>query len=116
LMWVEIRLGRVPQSLAVWRYLTSMAEQMEMEDSDRADLQEDFRTLDQGLGYLFIKANPSQLPSLQKLPDPLGNLNLDMARMLLLWSLGQEARVRQDYLPADEQDYDLDALFRRTRV
>lgn len=112
-MWVEIRLGRVPQAIAAWRYLATIGEQMEMEDSDRADLYDDYTTLGLGLGYLLAKSSSDELQLLTQLPDTLGALGLETPRMLLLWALGHEDRVREEYLPANEQHNDIAALFKK---
>jgi tetratricopeptide (TPR) repeat protein len=113
LVWTEIRLGRIPHVLTAWRHFTAIAGQLEMSASDRADLDEDFKTLDAAVGYLLARADAEQLSTIRCLPDVLGSLKLPIARMLLLWALGHEAKVRADYLPPEEADYDLEDLLKR---
>lgn len=111
LTWVEIRLGRLPQSLATWRYFRSIATQFEMEASDREDLDSDFHTLARLLGHMLLNASLDQLTELTHLPDALRKLDLDVSAMLLLWGLGQEDLVRERYLEPEDHDEDLDKLF-----
>lgn len=111
LAWVEIQLGRVPQSLAAWRHFRAISAQFEMEASDRADLDSDFHVLARLLGHMLLNGSLDQLAALTRLPDVLSKLDLDATAMLLLWGLGQEQLVRDRYLPPEDRDEDLQALF-----
>lgn len=111
LTWVEIRLGRLPQSLAAWRHFRAVSTQFEMEEANRADLDTDFHVLARLLGHMLLKATPDQLAALSRLPDCLGHLDLDITAMLLLWGLGHEPLVRERYLAPEDREEDLNALF-----
>jgi hypothetical protein len=111
LTWVEIRLGRLPQSLAAWRHLRVVSAQVEMEEADRADLDTDLHVLARLLGHMLLRATSDQLAALSRLPDCLSHLDLDVTAMLLLWALGHDPLVRERYLAPEESDEDLDALF-----
>jgi hypothetical protein len=111
LTWVEVQLGRLPQSLATWRHFRTMSAQFEMEPSDRDDLDRDFHVLARLLGHMLLNGSLDQLSALTRLPDALRKLDLDAAAMLLLWGLGQEDLVRDRYLAPDDRDEDLQTLF-----
>lgn len=110
LTWVEIQLGRLPQSLAAWRHFRTTSTQLEMEPSDRADLDADFHVLARLLGHMLLNGSLNQLAALAHLPDALRKLDLDVTAMLLLWGLGQENLVRDRYLAPEDRDGDLKAL------
>jgi hypothetical protein len=112
LTWVEIQLGRIPQSLAAWRHFRSISTQFEMAADDRADLESDFHVLARLFGHMLLKGSLDQLKVLTCLPDILCNLDLDVTAMLLLWGLGQEDLVRDRYLTPEDRDEDLQTLFR----
>jgi hypothetical protein len=111
LTWVEIQLGRLPQSLAAWHHFRTVSSLVEMEEAHRADVDSDFHVLARLLGHLLLKAKPEQLAALSRLPDCLEQLDLDVSAMLLLWGLGHEPLVRERYLAPEDRDENLDALF-----
>jgi len=111
LVWVEIQLGRLPQSLAAWRHFRTISAQFEMEASDRADLDSDFHVLARLLGHMLLNGSLDQLAALTRLPDALRKLDLDVTAMLLLWGLGQEDLVRDRYLAPEDRDENLQTLF-----
>lgn len=111
LTWIEIQLGRLPQSLAAWRHFRTISAQFEMEVSDRTDLDLDFHVLARLLGHMLLNSSLDQLAALTRLPDALRKLDLDVTAMLLLWGLGQEDLVRDRYLAPEDRDEDLEKLF-----
>ena len=111
LTWVEIQLGRLPQSLAAWRHFRSIATQFEMEPDDRADLDADFHIVARLLGHMLLKGSLDQLASLSRLPDALAALDLHITAVLLLWGLGYETLVRERYFSPENRDEDIDRLF-----
>lgn len=111
LTWIEIQLGRLPQSLAAWRHFRTISAQFEMEPSDRADLDSDFHVLARLLGHMLLNGSLDQLAALTRLPDALRKLDLDVTAMLLLWGLGQEDLVRDRYLAPEDRGEDLQTLF-----
>ncbi|HEX8401185.1 MAG TPA: hypothetical protein VF628_05720 [Allosphingosinicella sp.] len=111
LTWVEVQLGRLPQSLAAWRHFRTISAQFEMEAADRADLNSDLHVLARLLGHVLLNGSLGQLAALTRLPDALRKLDLDVTAMLLLWGLGQEGLVRDRYLAPQDRHEDLQALF-----
>jgi hypothetical protein len=111
LTWVEIQLGRLPQSLAAWRHLRTISAQFEVSASDRAALDSDFHLLARLLGHMLLNGTLDQLTVLTRLPDALRKLGLELTAMLLLWGLGHEGVVRDRYLAHEDRDEDLQALF-----
>jgi hypothetical protein len=108
----ELKLGRIPQTIAAWRHLSTMAAQLELDVDEAEALRNDLGVLDFMLGFLLLRAPASDLRAMERLPDALARAGLPRSRMLLLWALGHEATVRADYIAEDEQDADVGALFR----
>ena len=111
LMAVEIELGRLPQTLAAWKYLATMSDQFEMDDEDRTDLHRDFHLLARLLGHMMLNATVQQFASLERMPDELEAMGLPVAALMLLWGLGHEDIVRTRYLPPEGADSDIEKLF-----
>ena len=108
----ELKLGRVQQAIAAWRHLATISSQLKLGEAEVSALREDLSLLDFMLGYLLLRAPEADLRAMERLPDALARVGLPRSRMLLLWALGHEDAVREDYVDDEDRGTDVDALFR----
>ncbi|HRQ59654.1 MAG TPA: hypothetical protein PLN31_19730 [Azoarcus taiwanensis] len=97
LTWIEMQLGRIPQILQaiVW---TRSCEGLLM-SSGRSEAQSDQETmlLQAVLSIHFLNVPYSRISVLEQLPDALARLDLDMPRLAVLYALGHEKRVNEEW-------------------
>lgn len=90
LVWVELRLGRIPCALA-WRELSGgLIHVLDERGEDVASFLEQLRDQDGVLALFFVVADEGTLRYLTRLPDTLDRLGLNWARWALLFALGHE--------------------------
>lgn len=92
--WLELQLGRLPQVLT-WHeldLLTRATGEGLAEDPDEEDI--NFNAI---LGMLFLRASIAQLRQLTTLPDVLDNMRLPLASGALLFALGHDAELPDDF-------------------
>jgi len=106
LKWLELRLGRIPHALSwheidivVRRALISKGIKDEVLDTDVA--------FDALLGLLFLRTDHWELKLVSGLPDILDGLGLFSSEFALLYALGYEKEVQNDFfaiISADKKD------------
>jgi hypothetical protein len=95
LKWVELQLGRLPQTLA-WHEAALILQQQvaERRGAAAAELQRD-ASFEMALGRLLLRTQFSDLPVLASLPASLDHLGLPIATDALLFALGHEERLTE---------------------
>ncbi|WP_420125723.1 hypothetical protein [Longimicrobium sp.] len=98
LKWVELRLGRIPHVLAWHELDTSVRSVLHRGryNADEANVQEEL-LFDSILGILFLKATPWQVKQCERLPDVLERLGLPISRVALLYTLGHEEEIPDEF-------------------
>lgn len=97
LTWIEMQLGRIPQILQaiVWaRFCEGL-----LMSTRRSEAQSDQETmlLQAVLSIHFLNVPFSRISALEQLPDTLARLDLDMPRLAVLYALGHERRVNEEW-------------------
>lgn len=114
LVWLELQLGRIPSVLnAVSLFRFTLAHvNISVEKKDKCI--EDYKLQDSILGIHFLNASYSDLHALEKMPDVLSRLELSRSRMALLFVLGYEEKLRDEYgVPEAETSEDLQEFFKQ---
>jgi SEC-C motif len=115
LIWLELRLGRVPCALA-WIEMFLVLEHTlgaHHDEERQSRLTEEWRNIDGLLGALLLKSDIFDLKNLAFLPEVLDQFNLEASRMALLYALGYEDRLRADnIIPAGESPEAVLAFFK----
>jgi hypothetical protein len=103
LAWLELQLGRVPAALQ-WAQLTDIvAGHLMLEGRAKETFLERRHDFDMILGLLLLRCQFDELKSVGALPNVLGGLGFDHARVALLYALGHEDALRQQgFLPESE--------------
>jgi hypothetical protein len=115
LKWIELRLGRIPQILA-WHELHEVVRNVLADKGAlKKEISEREFAFDMILGIYFLKADQWELNRLAGIPDALGRLALTHARAALLYALGYELQLRNEFIPDDERDEDVFDLFKKWR-
>ena len=88
---VELRLGRLPESLSVHRLCEIVARATSVDDADLGEvLAEASVSYEAALAYALMRVPQTSLPRLARLPDALARLGLDVARGGLLLAMGHD--------------------------
>ena len=104
--WTELRLGRIPHLLA-WHAADLSAREYLVElGEDPEEMAALHREFDHQTAQLFIRLDAEQLGALRSLPDTLHSLDLQLARIALLFALGHTEPMKE---LAQEADGDLSA-------
>jgi hypothetical protein len=91
---IELRLGRLPQSLAVHRVYRAVESAIASDTEDMSDaLAEADVAYEAVLGSGLLGLDKDALGHLARLPDLLGSIGLPVARSSLLFALGHEPEV-----------------------
>jgi len=103
LRWLEIELGRLPQSLAHHSlYETVLSAVAASEPAARERYQDSDWSYELAVGNGILNLDPDALRSLEKAPDLLNSLGLQLASTALLFALGQSEVVPADMLAGIE--------------
>ncbi len=103
LVWLELQLGRVFQSLAWTELASGLAQHLMLEGDRKEEFVEERKAQDRILGLLLLKTGIGELKLLDYLPRTLDELGFAYSRMALLYALGHEDRLRADgIIPTDE--------------
>jgi hypothetical protein len=98
LKMIELRLGRIGYTLEWHEADLLLSQQMAVTQEQRnAVLQESLGNFSGILGCLLLKTRVSDLPKLEKTPDIFNRLAIDFSGLALLYLLGGEKYLPQDY-------------------
>ena len=89
LKWIELRLGRLPEVLAWQEFLQTVRMFVGKDKSDSIESAEDFQNFDAVLAILLLKTDFWELKYLEKLPDHLDKMSLNVSCDSLMYALGQ---------------------------
>jgi len=105
LAWLELQLGRVPQTLLFIETASVIAAALHLKDERPAKLEKERETQDLVLGILLLKADLGQIGAIDFLPPVLLRLGLLHSYMALLYGLGHEDFLRSDgWIPSEETE------------
>jgi hypothetical protein len=91
--WIELELGRIGPFL-LWRnFLYGMAGQLKSLRLNAQDLTEDFQRQDYCFACLLLKVPEDEVKDLANLDECLGQMDLDLARVILMYRTGQTAQI-----------------------
>ena len=110
LRWVELELGRLPQSLCWHEVALAFAAGLDLSEDAEASLADRNLHFDVVLGMLFFRLDLKDLSHIERLPDALERLDLDNAAVALQWMLG-EAHVPTEFTNALGEDDDAEVYF-----
>ncbi|PPK76177.1 hypothetical protein B0F87_104269 [Methylobacter tundripaludum] len=105
LIWIEIRLGRVPYVLA-WLSYKNIIDTHILEIKPDENSDEDNQLIDTVLGILILKTKYQDLGGLSFLPELLDKFGLYMSQFAALYALGHEDRVVSEFKFEDENLYE----------
>jgi hypothetical protein len=112
LIWLELQLGRVPQTLA-WMEMASVISNQIMITGDYKDaFIKERETQDIILGLLLLKSELWELKWLDFMPALMENMGLINSWMALLYALGHEQQLRKEkVIPADQDQQSVKDFF-----
>ncbi len=96
LKWVELQLGRIPQTLAWHEVDSTVRAALVGQGYEMSRMTERDQDFDVILGILLLKADIWSLKKLSKLPDVLDEMGLIRASITLLYTLGHEEEFIDD--------------------
>ena len=103
IVWIELRLGRIPHILDAITLANSIAAHLDLSEDHRIAYTEELQMQEWVLGIHLLNLPLEALPEVASLPSSLKRLELDSARMALLFALGHEQVLREEgCIPADE--------------
>ncbi|MXY94677.1 MAG: hypothetical protein F4Y42_14645 [Caldilineaceae bacterium SB0664_bin_27] len=104
LVWLELKLGRLPHILKAISFSNLVAAQLDLPE-DRLEVFDEERTIQEGvLGIHFLNLPMDALSNVTRLPNTLQELGLDLARIALLFVLGHEHVLREEEFLEDCRD------------
>jgi hypothetical protein len=96
LIWIEIRLGRVPYALT-WLRQKHLIDSKILDLNQNDDLKKNNQLIDAILGILILKTRYDDLNNLNFLPSILDRFGLHMSSLATLYALGYEDAVRHEF-------------------
>lgn len=108
LVWVEIQLGRVLCVLAWIEWLQLISQALELPETMRKNIEEEFRLIDAISGILILRTRFTDWLHLDRVAGLMERHSLFMSRAAVLFSLGYEEAVRYEF---GQKDEDLDHFF-----
>jgi len=115
LKWLELQLGRLPQTLAWHDADGAVRDVLASQGYDEARLSEGDPEFDLMLGALLLKTDFRELERLSTLPDTLERLGLSGSSTALLYALGYEADRLDEGFQEAWGNEDLHAVFLKWR-
>lgn len=115
LKWLELQLGRLPQTLEWHRTDIAVRQALIDKGYDGSKLFEGDLEFDLTLGIILLKTDFWDLKRLSNLPEVLEDLGLTYASMALLYALGYEDEIPSDGFRDAFGDEDLDTVFLKWR-
>ena len=114
LVWLELQLGRIPHVLSAMNLANIVASNLKMTEEWQKAYDEERLMQEAVLGIHFLNLPIEDISSLSLLPDALERLGLTIARMSLLFSLGQEQVLRDEGdIPADQSSSGVQSFFEK---
>jgi hypothetical protein len=114
LVWLEIRLGRVPHILNYLRFQSFLAAHRQLQGEALAKYNDQTQSQDAVFSMLFLRLSLTQLRSLELLPETLGETGLYASATSLLYALGHLKALRAEgYVPKDEPAEKIDEAMKR---
>ena len=112
LVWIELQLGRIPHILSAMNLSCIVASLLKMPEDQQSAYIEEQRTQEAVLGIHFLNLPVEALSNVARMPDTLKRLGFDLARMALLFTLGQEQSLRDEgYIQANEDSDAVQTFF-----
>jgi hypothetical protein len=112
LVWIELQLGRIPAVLAWLRLADAVARHLFVDSESAEQYIKQRIDQDRILGLLLLLTDHWDLKWLDFLPSVLERMDLPNARIALLYALGHEEQLRrEEWIPADWEQKDVDELF-----
>lgn len=108
LVWVEIQLGRVLCVLAWIEWLQLISQTLELAETIRKNIEEEFRLMDAIFGILILRTRFTDWLHLDRVAGLVKRYSLFMSRAAILFSLGYEEAVRFEF---EQKNDDLDRFF-----
>lgn len=113
--WIELQLGRVPQTLEWHEVDFGARSALASKGEDLSTLEEGDLAFDAILGMQFLRLDVWDLKEVTKLPSTLESLGLDGASLALRFALGDEEGVAADLQQGAEEGGALQEIFVRWR-
>lgn len=104
LVWLELKLGRLPHILEAISLSNLIAAQLDLPE-DRVEVFDEESAIQEGvLGIHLLNLPKDALSNVTRLPNILQELGLDLARIALLFVLGHEHVLREEEFLEDYRD------------
>jgi hypothetical protein len=114
LVWLELKIGRVPQVLLSIELMGAVAKQLMLEGEAEEKYRNEKMNLDAALGILLLRTDFLELKWLDFLPEILERLGLYFPWIALLYALGYEDRLRAETtILAEHNENDARELIRK---
>lgn len=105
LIWVELRLGRIPHVLFCLMLLNFISSNIKLDEEDKTDFFDFTQHVDAVLSMLLLRLNIGQLKQMTKIPHVLDQMGLVCSEGSLLFSMGNFDKLREDvWFNDDESD------------
>jgi hypothetical protein len=104
LKWLELFLGRLPDSLA-WYEIEQGIRSVQQKEMNAED-KEEYVLYDAVLGVYFLRADLATLKKLERLPDVLEAKGLYQSKIALLYALGWVDKAKEEVGPEHASDID----------
>jgi hypothetical protein len=105
LKWLELQLGRIPHVLSWHEIDKGVRSLLDPKRTERESVDSD-TAFDALLGLLFLRTDFWDLKLMSDLPDALDRLGLFSSEFALLYALGYEAEVQDDFFSIINKDQD----------
>ncbi len=112
--WLEMELGRVPQAIE-WQKVETAFRSLSAEPDDNGLAEEETLIFDGSLGILFLRSDLTDLRMLELLPDALERLDLQASALALIFALGYEEIVSDQWDEIDSETGFDEGVFRTWR-
>ena len=104
LVWIELRLGRIPHILDAITLASSVASNLNVSEEQQKAYAEELQMQELVLGIHLLNLPLTALSGVTRLPSALQRQGLDYARMALMFALGHEQVLREEGDIAVEED------------
>lgn len=112
LAWIELQLGRIPQTLQAMSWAAFVSTQLKLTDFRQASYADEVQMQEGVLSIHFLNLPLGMLPPIEQLPDALERLGLTNARLALLFVLGHEKRIKTEgYFKPERSAEELQQFF-----
>ena len=112
LVWIELRLGRIPHILDAITLASSVASNLNVSEGQQKAYAEELQMQELVLGIHLLNLPWKALSDVTRLPSTLQRLGFESARMAMLFALGHEQVLREEgYIPVEEDAETVQTLF-----